>query len=74
MSPFEPPSGNPAGPANMGPGETSSRRDRPEEGDEAQMERAETLHLPLKSWVVLWAVPLAVVLIVLVILIAVTNP
>lgn len=74
MSPTEQPSGKSAGPADIGLGEVSPPHDLPEEGDEAQMERAETLHLPLKSWFVLWAVPVAVVLIVLVVLIAVTNP
>ena len=60
---------NPAPPPS---GETGA--DLPEEGDEPQVERAETISLPLKSWVVLWAVPIVVVVVVLVIVIAITNP
>jgi hypothetical protein len=46
----------------------------PEEGDEPAVEKAETLRLPLGTWVRLWGVPLLVVIVVLVIVIALTNP
>jgi hypothetical protein len=44
------------------------------EGDEPEVERAETLRLPMRQWVLLWAVPVVVAIAVLVIVIAITNP
>ncbi|MGA2528782.1 MAG: hypothetical protein ABSG36_06415 [Acidimicrobiales bacterium] len=53
---------------------TQAPPDPPEEGDEPEVERAETLHLPARQWVFLWAVPIVVAIAILVIVIAITNP
>jgi hypothetical protein len=69
MSTFEPPSAKSPEPEN-----DVSGKNPPAEGHEPQVERAETLHLPLRNWVFLWAVPVVVVVVVLVVLITITNP
>jgi hypothetical protein len=43
----------------LGDGALANQLARPEEGDEPETERAETLHLTLRSWIILWASPVA---------------